>query len=108
MFYSQRECTLQYEAIGTLGWYAVALQIEDFMTATDTTPLSSVPVQFLVQVFESSNSTCTVTPIFVGSTRRDGSCIGIPINTTFHEPFIAQSFGNVRYEVIIQSIVKYL
>ena len=76
------------------------------MTATDTTPLSSVPVQFLVQVFESSNSTCTVTPKFVGVTRRDGSCIGVPINTTFHEPFIAQSFGNVRYEVIVQNIVK--
>ena len=78
------------------GWYAVALQIEDYATPTDVMPLSSVPVQFLVLVF-SSEGPCSQKPGFVGVTRVAGSCIGIPFNTTFQEPVIAMSGGpNVR------------
>ena len=88
----QRKCQLKYEAIGSNGWYAVALQIEDFASPTATVPLSSVPVQFLVLVF-SSNEPCSQKPEFVGVTRVAGSCIGVPFNTTFHEPLIAISGG---------------
>ena len=40
------QCELQYVAPSLIGDYAVALQIEDFMSPTDVIPLSSVPVQF--------------------------------------------------------------
>ena len=68
----------------------MALQIEDFASATDTVPLSSVPLQFLIRVF-SSTAPCTRRPELVEPTRVDGSCIGVPLNTTWHEPLVAQS-----------------
>ena len=91
-FNMQRKCQLKYEAIGRSGWYAVALQIEDFPSPTAAVPLSSVPVQFLVLVF-SSDQPCSQKPEFAGVTRVAGSCIGIPFNTTFHEPLIAITGG---------------
>ena len=84
------QCILRYEATGALGWYAVALQIEDFASTTDLVPLSSVPAQFLVLVFESDQSSISQ-PEFVGTTRVTGSCIGVRLNTTYHEPIIVQS-----------------
>lgn len=39
------------------GYYAVAVQIEDFKTTSDTIPLSSVPLQFLIQLV-TVNSNC--------------------------------------------------
>ena len=70
--------------------YAVALQIEDFASTTATVPLSSVPLQFLVNVYTSTGSCGTSTPPeFVGITRVDESCVGVP--STYREPIIAQS-----------------
>ena len=92
MLCESMQCVLRYEATGRTGWYAVALQIEDFASATDLIPLSSVPVQFLVLVRISSDP-CSSRPEFVGVTRVSGSCVGIPFNTTYLEPLIAQSGG---------------
>lgn len=92
MYAQNTQCTLRYEATGALGWYAVAIQIEDFASATDVVPLSSVPVQFLVRVF-SSTEPCSSRPEFVGVTRLTDSCVGVPFNTTYHEPLIVQSGG---------------
>jgi len=68
-------------------------------------PLSSVPVQFLVSVFI-SDEPCSQKPEFVGVTRVGGSCIGVPFNTTFHEPVIATSGSNSRY-VVIQLLFRF-
>ena len=68
----------------------MALQIEDFASATDPVPLSSVPLQFLILVF-SSTAPCTRRPELVEPTRVDRSCIGVPFNTTWREPLVAQS-----------------
>ena len=72
------------------GLYAVALQIEDFTTTTATVPLSSVPVQFLVNVHTTIPSCGSGTqPEFVGVTWMDGSCVGVP--STYRETITAQS-----------------
>ena len=77
----------------------MSLQIEDFVSQTDIVPLSSVPLKFLILVFNSSLP-CTRRPEFVEPTRVDGSCIGVPFNTTWQEPLVAQtSAQGVRYEV---------
>ena len=92
---NERGCTIFYSATGIVGLYAVAIQIEDFYSDIDTAPLSSVPLQFIVNVYESSfgNDSCYGKPTFSWQTRRDGACVGIPLNSTFHEAVIAESGG---------------
>lgn len=99
------QCIIRYEATSSVGWYAVALQIEDFASPTDLIPLSSVPAQFLVLVFSSSEP-CSSQPEFVGVTRLGGSCVGVPFNTTFNEPLIVQSGGvGVRSVIVHESTI---
>lgn len=71
---NQQQCELEYQATGQAGRYAVALQIEDFASPTDTTPLSSIPVQFVVHVFTPTpGQPCSSQPQLVGTTPPDGS-----------------------------------
>ena len=70
----------------------VAIQIEDFASPSDTIPMSSVPLQFIVSVF-TSTEVCTSMPEFVPPTRLDRSCIAVPFNSTYAEPVVAQSGG---------------
>ena len=93
---NERDCTIFYSATGIIGLYAVAIQIEDFYSDSDTTPLSSVPLQFIVNVYESplANASCYGKPTFSRQTRRNGACVGIPLNSTFHEAIVAQSGGS--------------
>ena len=72
--------------------YAVALQIEDFASKTDTVPLSSIPLQFVIEVFNSSAPCVSNQPEIVGATR----CIGV--SSTYHERIVAQSGdSNIRF-----------
>lgn len=56
-------CTLIVQ-LPSIGYYAVAIQVEDFLENT-TTALSSIPVQFLILTYDTSNptSSCTLIPI---------------------------------------------
>ncbi|CAF1095079.1 unnamed protein product [Adineta ricciae] len=56
-------CTLIVK-LPSIGYYAVAVQIEDFLANTSTL-LSSVPLQFLILSYDASNptSSCTQKPI---------------------------------------------
>ena len=60
----------------------MALQIEDFINSTSTTPLSSVPLQFLVELFSSSEPCSGTRPTLVGETPPNGACIPVPFGTT--------------------------
>lgn len=71
--------TLQPQSIP--GLYGVAIQIEDFASHFDRTPLSSVALQFIINVYR-SDTNCTSSPRFSYLTRRDKSCIGIEFNKT--------------------------
>ena len=74
----------------------MALQVEDFASSTDTVPLSSVPLQFVASVF-TSDHLCDDRPEFVAPTRLDGSCVGVPFNTSWEEQIIVQSsFQDIR------------
>ena len=85
-------CTIDFPSSGQIGWYAVAVMIEDFSSRLSTQALSSVPLQFLVNVYTNSTK-CGNNPTFVDITRVDGSCVGVPLNGTFFEPIIAYSGG---------------
>ena len=87
LFFNQ--CELQYEETGQIGRYAIALQVEDFGSSVDIMPLSSVPVQFLAQIFNSTQP-CSSQPEFVGTTPLDGSCIVVPFNASWSTSIIAR------------------
>ena len=100
--YTLLQCSLRYTGNSlSPGWYGVALQIEDFASPSSTTPLSSVPLQFLVNVYY-TGSACASRPELVGSTVADGVCIGVPFGTTWSNRIIAQSGSStVRYYMCI-------
>ena len=102
---NKSDCTLFYSATGTVGLYVVAIQIEDFYSTLDMTPFSSVPLQFVVNVYESSsaNASCYGKPTFTWPTRRDGACVGIPFNSVFRETIIAESDGSEIRDIATQS-----
>jgi hypothetical protein len=59
-------CNLKFNATDApLGWYAIAIQIEDFKSFNDSNPLSSVPIQFLILIVENSPSICSKAPVIV-------------------------------------------
>ncbi len=86
----QTTCTIRYEAIHRTGWYAVALMIEDFPHMLSSTPLSKIPLQFLVIVY-TNDGPCSSAPEFVDPTPKAGACIGIPPNSTYSEPLVART-----------------
>ena len=77
-------CQLTYNAT-QLGYEAVALVIEDF--DANNQPLSAVPIQFLIQIFNQTN--CTL-PEIIGELP-NGACIGVASNTTITERIVART-----------------
>ncbi|XP_038064886.1 uncharacterized protein LOC119735253 [Patiria miniata] len=69
-------CVLALGSSLSIGWYAVTINVEDFASASSTTPKSSVPLQFLIQVYYSPDP-CSDKPSFVAPTPEDGACYGI-------------------------------
>ena len=89
------QCEIQYTgSYLSTGDYAVALQVEDFMYSTDTSPLSSVPIQFVVRVRAFSSSSCTSKPEFIRDTPLNGSYFEVPINTSWNTTIIARVAGS--------------
>lgn len=81
----------------SLGLYGVALEIKDFATQSSTEVLSEIPLQFLVDLF-SSDESCVSQPVVIPPTRTSGSCVGVPANSTYHEPIVARTGSeDVRY-----------
>jgi hypothetical protein len=64
------------------------MQVEDFINSTSTIPLSSVPVQFLIQVVASP--TCPIPPIIIGEPISD-SCMPIQVGQTVSFQLIAEN-----------------
>ncbi|CAC5421327.1 unnamed protein product [Mytilus coruscus] len=89
-FLDEISCVLSYNATRSMGWYAVALQIEDFQKSTDTIPFSSVSLQFLIFVSKSS-APCASRPVLPPNIITDGSVHHIPVNTIFNQSIIARS-----------------
>lgn len=73
-------CTLVFTlASSQVGQYfAVALQIEDFYASSSTTPMSSVPIQFLFYAVAAPGS-CSVRPTIIGVRPNRGSSISFPL-----------------------------
>ncbi|VDI01379.1 Hypothetical predicted protein [Mytilus galloprovincialis] len=95
----ERECIISYSP-NWIGWFAAAVQIEDFNSTESLEALSSVSLQFLVVVFQATTK-CASKPTFVEPSRIGGSCIGIPFNTTYFDQIVSRSGSlNVRIREI--------
>ncbi|XP_076070870.1 uncharacterized protein LOC143042458 isoform X2 [Mytilus galloprovincialis] len=94
-------CILYINAIPTTGLYAVALQLEDFGKQQDTIALSSVPLQFIVNVVDSTNP-CENKP------RIEIPVIVIPSYSMYHQTITARSTGSQIAEVNIVSPVGFI
>ncbi|CAF0885109.1 unnamed protein product [Didymodactylos carnosus] len=79
-------CTLTFTGT-SVGYYAAALQVEDFYMSTSniSSPLSSVPAQFLINVI---NITCW--PTIIGL-QQNGAMIYVLVNTLVIETVIAET-----------------
>ena len=75
----------------------MSIQVEDFINSTSTTPLSSVPVQFLVQVVNPPS--CVTPPEIVGIPPED-SCTPVIVGETYSSELIAINYrgGSVVIE----------
>ncbi|CAF2734835.1 unnamed protein product [Rotaria sp. Silwood2] len=94
-------CTLLITGAKVNDWYAVAIQIEDFNSSNSTTPLSSVPVQLLINVYASP--TCTITPHLYGSNNQTGTCKSIQVGQSHSMILYAENYCS-NYSVIIEDI----
>jgi hypothetical protein len=79
----------------SLGYYAAALQIEDFYNDENvTTPLSSVPVQFLIDVY---NGSCWPTIIGV---QPNGALINVAQNANMSSVTVIAEIGCIATTII--------
>ncbi|CAF0831880.1 unnamed protein product [Adineta steineri] len=87
----QANCTLVF-SLAVAGQYAAAaLQIEDYYSSSSTTPMSSVPLQFLFYGYAAPTGSCTTPPAIIGN-RPNRACIGTPIGSNVTEYIIIQVY----------------
>ncbi|XP_052795625.1 sushi, von Willebrand factor type A, EGF and pentraxin domain-containing protein 1-like [Mya arenaria] len=99
----QTACTISYSARQG-GYFAVALQIEDFANTASTVPLSSIPLQFLVHVITCSGCTCESEPEFVEPTSDSNDCFAIEVGDRFNLTLKARSKWSLRSLTTISPI----
>ncbi|CAF1946688.1 unnamed protein product [Rotaria magnacalcarata] len=56
-------CTITFTGMKAGIWYAIAIQVEDFIDSSSTIPMSSVPVQMLIYVLPTP--VCSIKPIML-------------------------------------------
>ena len=95
-------CSITYSANQGEGYRAAAIMIEDYLPGS-MDPMSSVGLQFLVLVFNSSRP-CSVAPEFIPPTLNDGSCVAIPPGETFQTMLIAVSGNSENTITEIQTV----
>ncbi len=71
----QDNCTLVFTLPTSGIYYACALQIEDYFNSSYTTPMSSVPVQFLFYGYTPSSGACSSRPEIIGDRPNRGMCV---------------------------------
>ncbi|CAF2851074.1 unnamed protein product [Rotaria sp. Silwood2] len=81
-------CTVVFTLTQAAVYVAVAIQIEDYYDSISTTPMSSVPLQFLFYGY-AVPSGCSTQPSIIGN-RPNRACIGTPIGSNVTEYVIAQ------------------
>ncbi|CAF4030879.1 unnamed protein product [Adineta steineri] len=82
-------CTIVITGQHIDDWFAVTIMVEDFINSTSITPLSSVPVQFLVHVVAAAS--CTTPPEIIGIPEEQ-SCTALTVGQNFTSQLIAINY----------------
>ncbi|CAF4199097.1 unnamed protein product, partial [Rotaria sp. Silwood2] len=82
--------------------YVVAITAEDFVNASSTTPLSSVPHQILVHVSYKPANACSTRPSITGLRRRNLACYALSVGYTID--FIILSTVTCTNDSIVEFI----
>ena len=70
----------------------MAVVIEDFISPSSSTPLSKIPLQFLIEVAPNSDPCETAyEPMLVDPSPPDGQCVGVMLGETYHAEIRAKS-----------------
>ncbi|CAF1439557.1 unnamed protein product [Adineta steineri] len=101
---TRSNCTLSFNLPIANLYYACALQIEDYYNSSSTSPMSSVPVQFLFYAYNTSASACAQRPSIIGA-RPNTACIGAPIGVQLNETVIVQTYcpGQTIVDIVTSS-----
>ncbi|CAF3566661.1 unnamed protein product [Rotaria sp. Silwood1] len=83
-------CTIVFTLTLANMYVAVALQIEDYYTSTSSTPMSSVPLQFLFYGYDTPSG-CSTPPAIIGN-RPNRACVGTPIGSNVTEYVTVQVY----------------
>ena len=95
----QTTCTMTFTSSSVKGEYGIAILIEDFLSSSSQTPLSSVPLQFLIDVKDLPAGCSNQKPKLVAPSPTSGSeltaYVGNPYNaevraraTSANEPYV--------------------
>ncbi|CAF3806571.1 unnamed protein product [Rotaria sordida] len=93
-------CTITFTATKAGVWYAVAIQVEDFIDTTSMTPMSSVPVQFLIYV--QSQPACSIEPIIFPLDR----CLEVQVGVSISFNLSAMNLCNASVATLTGIIVS--
>ncbi|CAF3739377.1 unnamed protein product [Rotaria sp. Silwood1] len=75
---SLSNCIISFTGLKSGIWYAVSVQVEDFISTSSTTPMSSVPVQLLIYVMPEPS--CSTKPIIIPLSRCLEAQVGISLS----------------------------
>jgi hypothetical protein len=96
-------CFLKFNLPFDIGLYAIRLQIEDFADLDSKIPLSSIPLEFLVQAFE-LKSNFNHTPEFEYPTKDDRTCVPLSLNSTYNDVIVVNSRDSLNPIIEIQTV----
>ena len=94
-------CTITFTGTVAGAWYAVAVQVEDFMNTTSNESMSSVPVQFLIHVLPTPR--CSDLPVFESF----GDCFEVQIGVPISFEFYAQNLCDPDVSTITDIVISF-
>ncbi|CAF3842228.1 unnamed protein product, partial [Rotaria sp. Silwood1] len=93
-------CTITFTGPKAGIWYGIAIQVEDFIDTTSTTPLSSVPVHMLIYVLPVP--VCSIKPIILPLT----GCLEVQVGITISFNISAMNLCNSTIATLTDIVVS--
>ncbi|CAF4494158.1 unnamed protein product, partial [Rotaria sp. Silwood2] len=97
---SLSNCTISFTGLTAGIWYAVSIQVEDFINETSMTPMSSVPVQLLIYVMP--DPSCSTKPIIIPLDR----CLEVQVGISLSFNLYAMNLCDPNVAILTDMVVS--